>query len=54
MEQVMVEQVGKLREQMLSVNTLPEPEIPEGWQGMPPIFGPTIARGMRLQRRIQG
>ncbi|TMD56753.1 MAG: hypothetical protein E6I93_04430 [Chloroflexi bacterium] len=54
MEQVMVEQVGKLREQMLSVNTLPEPEIPEGWQGMPPMFGPTIARGMRLQRRIQG
>ena len=54
MEQVMVEQVGKLREQMLTVNTLPAPEMSEELQGMPPMFGPTMVRAMRLQRRIQG
>ncbi|HEX6483287.1 MAG TPA: ATP-binding protein [Ktedonobacteraceae bacterium] len=54
MEQVMIEQVGKLREQMLSVNTVPVPEIPEEFQGMPPMFGPTMARSVRIQRRIQG
>ena len=54
MEQVMIEQVGKLREQMLSVNTVPVPEIPEEFQGMPPMFGPTMARSVRFQRRIPG
>jgi hypothetical protein len=54
MEQVMVEQVGQLREQMLSVNTLPAPEMSEEWQGMPPMFVPTMARSVRLQRRMQG
>jgi len=54
MEQVMTEQVGKLREQMLSVNTMPVPEIPEEAQGMNPMFGPTMARMMRLQQRMQG
>jgi len=54
MEPVMIEQVGKLREQMLSVNTVPVPEIPEELQGMPPMFGPTMARSMRFQRRISG
>jgi len=54
MEQVMIEQVGKLREQMLSVNTVSVPEIPEEFQGMPPMFGPTMARSVRFQRRISG
>jgi hypothetical protein len=54
MEPVMIEQVGKLREQMLSVNTVPVPEIPEEFQGMPPMFGPTMARSVRFQRRISG
>ena len=54
MGQVMVEQVGKLREQMLSVNTLPAPEMSEEWQGMPPMFVPRMARSVRLQRRMQG
>lgn len=51
MEQVMSEQVGKLREQMLSVNILPASEIPEELQGMPPMFGPMMARSMRFQQR---
>ena len=51
MEQVMSEQVGKLREQMLSVNMLPASEIPEELQGMPPMFGPMMARSMRFQQR---
>lgn len=51
MEQVMSEQVGKLREQMLSVNMLPASEIPEELQGMPPMFGPMTARSMRFQQR---
>jgi hypothetical protein len=54
MEQAMVEQVGKLREQMMSVNTLPTAEMSEELQGMPPMFGSTIARSVMLQRRIQG
>ena len=54
MEAVMTEQVGKLREQMVTVNTAVMPEIPEDLQGMPPMFGPTVARSMRLQRRIPG
>src|SRR5947209_250243 len=49
MEQVMTEQVGKLREQMLSLNTATEPETLEEAQGMNPMFGPTMARRMRLQ-----
>ena len=53
MEQVMSEQVGKLREQMLSVNMLPASEIPEELQGMPPMFGPMMARSMRFQQRSQ-
>jgi hypothetical protein len=53
MEQVMSEQVGKLREQMLSVNMLPASEIPEELQGMPPMFGPMMARSMRFQQRRQ-
>ena len=54
MEQVMTEQVGKLREQMLSVNTALIPEIPEEVQGMNPMFGHMMARNMRLQQRMQG
>src|SRR5579859_902515 len=54
MEQVMIEQVEKLREQMLSVNTTAGSEMPEEMDGMPPMFGPTVARSMRLQgMRIQ-
>jgi ATPase family associated with various cellular activities (AAA) len=53
MEQVMSEQVGKLREQMLSMNMLPASEIPEELQGMPPMFGPMMARSMRFQQRSQ-
>ena len=53
MEQVMSEQVGKLREQMLSVNMLPASEISEEVQGMPPMFGPMMARSMRFQQRSQ-
>ena len=54
MEEVMVEQAGKLREQMVSMNIAPMPEMPEEFEGMPPMFGPMMARGMRFQRRIQG
>lgn len=46
MEQVMIEQVDKLREQMLSVNTVPAPESQEELQGMPPMFGTMMARRM--------
>jgi hypothetical protein len=53
MEQVMSEQVGKLREQMLSVHMLPGSELPEEVEGMPPMFGPMIARSVRLQPRRQ-
>lgn len=42
MEQVMSEQIEKLREQMLSINTTPEPENP-----------PEMS-GMMVQRRLQG
>jgi AAA+ superfamily predicted ATPase len=51
MEEVMTEQVGKLREQMVSVNMDPLSEMPEELEGMPPMFGPMMARGMRFQRR---
>jgi hypothetical protein len=52
MEEVMTEQAGKLREQMVSANMSPTPEMPEEFEGMPPMFGPTMARGMRFQRRM--
>jgi hypothetical protein len=51
MEEVMTEQGGKLREQMVSVNMDPMSEMPEELEGMPPMFGPMMARGIRLQRR---
>jgi hypothetical protein len=51
MEEVMVEQTGKLREQMVSVNMAPTPEMPEDLEGMPPMFGPMMARSMRIHRR---
>lgn len=54
MEQVMSEQVDRLREQMMSVNTEPPPEMPEELQGMPPMFGPMMTRSsMRIYRRVQ-
>ena len=52
MEQVMIEQVGKLREQMLSTNISSTPEMPEEFQGMPPMFGGTIARSIRFPRGL--
>jgi hypothetical protein len=52
MEQVMSEQVGKLREQMLSVNTAVIPE--EDAQAVNPMFGPMMARNIRFQHRMQG
>lgn len=52
MEEIMTEQVSKLREQMVSANMLPVPEMSEDQQS--PMFGPMMARGMWLQRRIQG
>lgn len=51
MEEVMAEQAGKLREQMVSVNMSPIPEMPEELEGMPPMFGPMMARSMRMHRR---
>ncbi len=54
MEQVMTEQVGKLREQMLSVNTALVPEVPEDAQGLNPMFGSMMARNIRFQHRMQG
>jgi AAA+ superfamily predicted ATPase len=39
MEEVMAEQGGKLREQMASVNIAPMPEMPQEFEGMPPMFG---------------
>jgi hypothetical protein len=51
MEEVMAEQVGKLREQMVSVSMAPMPEMPEELEGMPPMFGPRMARGMLFRRR---
>jgi AAA+ superfamily predicted ATPase len=54
MEQVMAEQVEKLHEQMMSVNTAAGSEMPEELDGMPPMFGPTMARSMRFQgMRVQ-
>jgi ATP-dependent 26S proteasome regulatory subunit len=53
MEQIMSEQVGKLLEQMLSVTMLPASELLEEVEGMPPMFGPMMARSMRLQQRRQ-
>jgi hypothetical protein len=50
MEAVMTEQVGKLREQMVTTNTAMMPEIPEDLQGMPPLFGHMVARSMKFQR----
>ena len=47
MEAVMSEQTEKLREQMVTTNTV---MMPENMQGMPPILGQTIARSMRTQR----
>ncbi len=52
MEEVMAEQADKLREQMVSVNTAITPEMPEEFEGMPPMYGQTIARSMRMQRRM--
>ncbi len=49
MEQVMSEQVEKLREQMLSVHTVPEPESAPEMPGMPPTFRAMMTRTMRLQ-----
>ena len=51
METVMTEQVGKLREQMVTTNTAFIPEMPEDLQGMPPMFGSMVARSMRFQRK---
>jgi hypothetical protein len=37
---------------MLNVNMLPASEIPEESQGMPPMFGPMMARSMRFQQMM--
>lgn len=53
MEQVMSEQIDKLREQMLNVNTTPEPEVSPDMQVMPQMFGPMMTRSMRIQRGMR-
>lgn len=45
----MSEQVEKLREQMLSVHTAPEPESAPDMPGMPPMFRAMMTRTMRFQ-----
>src|SRR5579875_961715 len=54
MEQVMAGQVGKLREQMLSINTTVVPENPEEAQGVNPMFGHMMARNIRFRHSMQG
>jgi hypothetical protein len=49
MEQVMGEQVEKLREQMLSVNAAPEPESAPEMPAMPPTFRAMMRRTMHFQ-----
>jgi hypothetical protein len=52
MEQVMTEQVDKLREQMTNVNTVPMPETLEELQEAANAwFGPMMARGGFFQSR---
>src|SRR5579884_2525506 len=50
MEQVMSEQVEKLREQMSSVDSSPTPEIPPEFEGMPPVVGRAMSRGFMYRR----
>jgi AAA+ superfamily predicted ATPase len=54
MEQVMIEQVDKLREQMLSANTASASETPEELEGMPAMFRSTMARSIMFQQRLHG
>jgi AAA+ superfamily predicted ATPase len=49
MVQVMSEQAEKLREQMLSVHTVPEPESAPDMPGMPSMFRAMMTRTMRFQ-----
>lgn len=51
MEEVMTEQVNKLREQMRSTSMFAVPEQIEGQQGMPSMFGPMMQGGFWYQRR---
>ncbi len=51
MEEVMTEQVNKLREQMVSASMFAVPEQVEGQQGMPSMFGPMMQGGFWYQRR---
>ncbi len=52
MEEVMTEQVNKLREQMVSASMFAVPEQVEGQQGMPSMFGPMMQGGFWYQRRM--
>jgi hypothetical protein len=50
MEEVMTEQVNKLREQMGSASMFAVPEQVEEQQGMPPMFGSMMPRGFWYHR----
>jgi len=52
MEEVMMEQVNKLREQMGSASMFAIPEQVEEQQGMPSMFGPMMQGGFWYQRRM--
>lgn len=54
MEAVMTEQVGKLKEQMVSSSMFALDEPTEEQQGMSPMIGHMMARSMRVQRRMPG
>jgi len=50
----MAEQVGKLREQMLTANTAVIPEDSEDAPGVNPMFGHMMARNIRFRHNMQG